>query len=118
MSNMNNNNIIPNNSQTVTPSEMNDLVNYLDINANHQLTSNDINRLAYQYVQQRGELMKPNMLAVSTKLQKRLAILFGYPSTIETLPIPLRNFLQRINCVNPSQVINKLGGIERNLHIV
>ena len=107
---MQNNNIIPTNSQTITPSEMNDLVNYLDINTHHQLTSNDINKLAYQYVQQQGELIKSNMLAVSLQLQKRLAILFGYPSTIATLPLPLCNFLQRINCVNPSQVINKLGG--------
>ena len=45
--NTNTSNVIPTNSQTVTPSEMNDLVNNLDINANHNFTSSYIDRLAY-----------------------------------------------------------------------
>ena len=107
---VNTSNVIPTNSQTVTPSEMNDLVNNLDINANHQFTSDNINHLAYQYVQQRGELIKPQTLPVLPPLQERLAQLFGYPSNTKTLPPTLCNFLQKINCVYPHQVINKLGG--------
>ena len=70
---VNTSNVITTNSQTVTPSEMNDLVNNLDINANHQFTSDNINQLAYQYVQQRGELIKPHTLPVFPPLQERLA---------------------------------------------
>ena len=110
ISNINNSNTIPTNSQTVTPSEINDLVNHLDINANHQFTSNDINKLAYQYVQQKGELIKSETLNVSPPLQERLARLFGYPSHIKSLPPTLCKFLQKINCVYPHGVINKLGG--------
>ena len=98
------------NSQTVTPSEINDLVNNLDINANHHLTSHDINKLAYQYVQQQGEIIKQATFAVSPPLQDRLARLFGYPSNVATLPPALCNFLQTISCVYSHQVINKLGG--------
>ena len=70
---VNNSNVITTNSQTLTPSEMNDLVNNLDINANHQFTSDNINHLAYQYVQQRGELIKPQTLPVLPPLQECLA---------------------------------------------
>ena len=107
---VNTSNVITTNSQTVNPSEMNDLVNNLDINANHQFTSDNINHLAYQYVQQRGELIKPQTLPVLPPFQERLAQLFGYPSNTKTLPQTLCNFLQKINCVYPHQVINKLGG--------
>ena len=103
---VNTSNVITTNSQTVTPSEMNDLVNNLDINANHQFTSDNINHLAYQYVQQRGELIKPQTLLVVPPLQERLTQLFGYPSNTKTLPQTLCNFLQKINCVYPHQVIN------------
>ena len=105
-------------TQTATPSEINDLVNHLDINANHQFTSNDINKLAYQYVQQKGELIKSETLNVSPPLQEYLARLFGYPSHIKSIPPTLCKFLQKINCVYSHGVINKLGGIECNLHIV
>ena len=71
--NVNNSNIISTNSQTVTPSEINDLVNNLDINANHHFTSNDINKLAYEYVKQKGELIQPAILAVTSPSQERLA---------------------------------------------
>ena len=108
--NTNTSNVIPTNSQTVTPSEMNDLVNNLDINANHNFTSSYINRLAYQYVKQKDELIKFTDDEVPKPLQERLARLFGYPSNIDTLPQTLCNFLQNINCVYPHEVINKLGG--------
>ena len=83
---VNTSNVIPTNSQTVTPSERNDLVNNLNINENHQFTSDNINQLAYQYVQQRGELIQPQTLSVLPPLQEHFAQLFGYPSNIETLP--------------------------------
>ena len=113
--NTNTSNVIPTNSQTVTPSEMNDLVNNLDINANHDFTSSDINKLAYQYVQQKDELIKSTDDEVPKPLQERLARLFGYPSHIDTLSPTLYNFLQKINCVYPHEVINKLGGDRKQL---
>ena len=106
----NNGNVAKMNSLTATPSLIHDLVHNLNINMDNNLTSDVINNTAYQYVYRHGGLIETSTSTVPLPLQERLARLFGYSPDKTTLPKVLCNFLQNIDCVNPFQIINKMGG--------
>jgi len=105
----NNGNVGKMNSLTATPSLIHDLVHNLNINLNNNLTSDVINNSAYQYVYRHDGLIETSTSNVPLPLQERLARLFGYSPDKTTLPKVLCNFLQNIDCVNPFQIINKIG---------
>lgn len=74
-------------------STIKDLTGNLKINADNNLTSDEIDDLAFKYVQKKEGLIKPTYQLLYQGLQLRLARLFGYPSTQTTLPNTLCTFL-------------------------
>ena len=98
----------PINSLTATPSAFLDIMKNLNINANNNFTTDDIDSLARQYVERKGGIITKTHNNVSPEVQHRLSCLFGYSS--KSLPQILCKFFQNINYVYPFQMINKFGG--------
>ena len=72
------------NSHTATPSLFHDLMQNLNINANNNFTTDDIDSLARQYVERKGGIITKTHNNLSPEVQHRLSCLFGYSS--KTLP--------------------------------